>query len=211
MPAFLLGLFLLHFSLEKWGWRVTTYLACLLYLLGSVETYSSYLAESVFSTAFDHYRTLFYTSRNGLFYAPIFILTGHYLSRKLNQPLFQNRLSTKLLACLALLGLEGWIVYLHPGHDKNFFFSLVPFTAYLVAWTMTSDLFRHRKLQFLKGYANYYYFIHAIPLEACFLVLKDSSLSRTQQGWLTFAITLLVSHLIAHLLLKHRKRLAKTN
>ncbi len=59
MPAFLLGLVLVHYSLRKWGWRITACLACLLYLLGSVETYSSYLAESIFLTAFDSYKTFF--------------------------------------------------------------------------------------------------------------------------------------------------------
>ncbi|MFX3949938.1 hypothetical protein ACJBW9_10795, partial [Streptococcus suis] len=52
MPAFFLGLVLVHLSLEKWGWRITACLACLLYRLGSIETYSSYLAESIFLTAF---------------------------------------------------------------------------------------------------------------------------------------------------------------
>ncbi len=89
--------------LEKWGWRITVCLACLLYLLGSVETYSSYLAESIFLTAFDSYKPSFHQPH--LFYAPIFVLTGFYLADKLNHPIFQYR-QNKLLVCTALLLLK---------------------------------------------------------------------------------------------------------
>lgn len=196
MPAFLLGLVLVHFSLEKWSWRVTVSLACLLYLLGSVETYSSYLAESICLTAFDSYKTFFFTSRNGLFYAPIFVLTGTYLADKLNQPIFQHRQKTKLLVSTVILLCEATIIYLNQGYDKNFIFSLIPFTAYLVAWSMTTDLFRQKKLQFLKEYASYYYFIHVIPVEISFFFLENSTLTRTQRGWLVFFITIAVCQLL---------------
>ncbi|MFM0877221.1 hypothetical protein [Streptococcus suis] len=207
MPAFLLGLVLVHFSLEKWGWRITACLACLLYLLGSVETYSSYLAESIFLTAFDSYKTFFFTSRNGLFYAPIFVLTGFYLADKLNQPIFQHRQKTKLLVGIALLAFEATIIYLNQGYDKNFLFSLIPFTAYLVAWTLTTDLFREKKFQFLKEYASYYYFIHVIPVEISFFFLETSSLTKIQQGWLVFLITIITCQLLSWLIIKHKRTL----
>lgn len=196
MPAFFLGLILVHFSLEKWGWRFTVCLACLLYLLGSVETYSSYLAESTLLTAFNNYKTFFFTSRNGLFYAPIFILTGIYLADRYNHSIFQHRQKTKLLVCIALLTFEATIIYLNQGYDKNFLVSLIPFTAYLVAWTLTTDLFRQKKFQFLKEYASYYYFIHVIPVEVSFFFLETSSLTRTQRGWLVFCITIAVCQLL---------------
>lgn len=197
MPAFFLGLVLVHFSLEKWGWRITVCLACLLYLLGSVETYSTYLAESIFLTAFDSYKTFFFTSRNGLFYTPIFVLTGFYLADKLNQPIFQYRQKTKLLVCIALLTVEATIIYLNQGYDKNFLFSLIPFTAYLVAWNLTTDLFRQKKFQFLKEYASYYYFIHVIPVEISFFFLETSALTKIQKGWLVFFITIITCQLLS--------------
>ncbi len=123
MPAFFLGLILVHLSLEKWGWRITACLACLLYLLGSVETYSAYLAESIFLTAFDNYKTFFFTSRNGLFYAPIFVLIGFYLANKLNHPIFQHRQKTKLLVSTVILICEATIIYLNQGYDKKKLFS----------------------------------------------------------------------------------------
>ncbi|WP_371130339.1 acyltransferase family protein [Streptococcus suis] len=206
MPAFLLGLVLVHYSLRKWGWRITVCLACLLYLLGSVETYSSYLAESIFLTAFDSYKTFFFTSRNGLFYAPIFVLTGFYLADKLNHPIFQYRQKTKLLVSTVILICEATIIYLNQGYDKNFIFSLIPFTAYLVAWTLTTDLFRQKKFQFLKKYASYYYFIHVIPVEVSFFFLETSSLTKIQQGWLVFLITIITCQLLSWLIIGYKKR-----
>ncbi|HEM4051542.1 TPA: acyltransferase family protein [Streptococcus suis] len=196
MPAFILGLVLIHLSLEKWGWRITVSLACLLYLLGSVETYSSYLAESALLTAFNNYKTFFFTSRNGLFYAPIFVLTGIYLADRYNHSIFQHRQKTKLLVSTVILLCEATIIYHNQGYDKNFLFSLIPFTAYLVAWTLTTNLFRQTKFQFLKEYASYYYFIHVIPVEICFFFLENSSLTRTQQGWLVFLITVVVCQVL---------------
>ena len=205
MPAFLLGLIIIHYSLKKWGWHITVSFTCLLYLLGSVETYSSYLAESVFLTAFDSYKTFFFTTRNGLFYAPIFILTGFYLADRLNHPIFQYRQKTKLLVCITVLTFEATIIYLNQGYDKNFLFSLIPFTAYLVAWTLTTDIFRQKKFQFLKEYASYYYFIHVIPVEISFFFLENSSLTKIQQGWLVFLISIVTCQLLSWLIIRYKK------
>lgn len=210
MPAFLTGLLLVHFSLKKWGWRITTCLASTLYLLGTIETYSSYLSETPLLYAYNHYKTIFFTSRNGLFYAPIFVLTGFFLSHKLNQPIFQHQLKPKLLFFLVCFGIEGHFIFLNQGYDKNFFFSLVPFIAYFVAWVLTTDIFYSQKFHYLKSYASYYYFIHVIPLELSFFLLKSSHLTISQQGWIVFFITVASSHTFAYLFIKYSKKPCKS-
>lgn len=147
MPAFLLGLVLVHYSLRKWGWRITVCLACLLYLLGSVETYSSYLAESIFLTAFDSYKPSFSPAAMASSthrFCPDRLLS----SRQTQSPHFPIPTKTKLLVSTVILICEATIIYLNQGYDKNFIFSLIPFTAYLVAWTLTTDLFRQKNSNF---------------------------------------------------------------
>lgn len=111
-----------------------------------------------------------------------------------------------LLVCSALLAFEATVIYLNQGYDKNFLFSLIPFTAYLVAWTLTTDLFREKKFQFLKEYASYYYFIHVIPVEISFFFLETSSLTKIQQGWLVFLITIITCQLLSWLIIGYKKR-----
>ncbi|MFM0773841.1 hypothetical protein P7J36_11245, partial [Streptococcus suis] len=111
-----------------------------------------------------------------------------------------------LLVCTALLAFEATIIYLNQGYDKNFLFSLIPFTAYLVAWTLTTDLFRKKKFQFLKEYASYYYFIHVIPVEISFFFLETSSLTKIQQGWLVFFITIITCQLLSWLIINTQRK-----
>ncbi|WNO77726.1 hypothetical protein RMQ61_07445 [Streptococcus suis] len=163
-----------------------------------------FIQKSIFSRMVVPYFMVtasFFLRRNGLFYAPIFVLTGFYLADKLNQPIFQHRQKTKLLVCIALLTFEATIIYLNQGYDKNFLFSLIPFTAYLVAWTLTIDLFRQKKFQFLKEYASYHYFIHVIPVEVSFFFLENYSLTIIQQGWLVFFITIITCQLLSWLII----------
>ncbi|MFX3741715.1 hypothetical protein ACJBSU_10575, partial [Streptococcus suis] len=75
--------------------------------------------------------------------------------------------------------------------------SLIPFTAYLVAWTITTDLFRQKKLQFLKEYASYYYFIHVITVEISFFFLENHYLTIIQKGWLVFYITIITCQMLS--------------
>lgn len=206
IPAFLTGLFLVNVSLKKLGFFWTSCLALLLYLLGCSETYSAFLMKTSVGTVFTSYMDIFFTTRNGLFYTPVFILIGYALCDHYYSPFFQKRIGLKLLGSFILLSLEGWLIFHHQGIDKNFFLGLIPFTAFLVAFSLSSNLFKTRNLGTLKYYANYYYFLHLIPVEICLFLLKESSLDPALKGQLTFLISLLTCHLLAYFLIKHQKK-----
>ncbi len=80
IPAFLLGLLLVHFLYRKLGPKKTFVLLLVLYVLGAIETYHVYLAPSLLTDWNDAYAKLFFTSRNGFFYTPIFIYLGYFLA-----------------------------------------------------------------------------------------------------------------------------------
>ena len=91
IPAFLLGLLLVHFLYRKLGPKKTFALLLILYALGAIETYHAYLSPSLLTDWYDAYAKLFFTSRNGLFYTPIFIYLGYFLADYGQIALFQKK------------------------------------------------------------------------------------------------------------------------
>ena len=53
IPAFLLGLLLVHYFYRKWGARKTGIFLLLLYVMGSIETYYAYFSNSWLTQSFD--------------------------------------------------------------------------------------------------------------------------------------------------------------
>ena len=131
IPAFLLGLLLVHFLYRKLGPKKTFALLLILYALGAIETYHAYLTPSLLTDWYDAYAKLFFTSRNGLFYTPIFIYLGYFLADYGQIALFQEKHWLSLLLASLFLAGEGVLVYIRQGLDKNFFFALILFTFFL--------------------------------------------------------------------------------
>ena len=103
----------------------------ILYTLGAIETYHAYLAPSLLTDWYDAYAKLFFTSRNGLFYTPIFIYLGYFLADYGQIALLQKKRWLSLLLASLFLAGEGVLVYMRQGLNKNFFFALIPFTLFL--------------------------------------------------------------------------------
>lgn len=80
IPAFLLGLMLVHFLYRKLGSKKTFALLLILYALGAIETYHAYLAPNLLTDWYDAYAKIFFISRNGLFSTPGFIYLGYFLA-----------------------------------------------------------------------------------------------------------------------------------
>ncbi len=115
------------------GYRRQFLLAISLYVIGCLETYSSYLSGPLL-VCYQSYRTLFFTTRNGLFYGFLFLLCGVCLREHQKHPFFTKHLGRKLAVSLCLLGIEGRLVYLNQGDDKNFMLFFVPTTLFFLAW-----------------------------------------------------------------------------
>lgn len=96
-----------------------------LFTLGTLETYSAFFQQFSWFSLYERYESFFYTTRNGLFFTPIFLLLSyliyHYPEKIKN---FYHSLKTKM-ALGALVLLESSLIYTHPGKDKNFFFFLL--------------------------------------------------------------------------------------
>lgn len=142
IPAFLLGLLLVHYVYRKWGVRKTGIFLLLLYVVGSIETYYAYFSHSWLTQSFDAYAKVFFTTRNGIFYTPIFIYLGYLLYDYRQPSIFRKDYGKKLFLSGLLLLLDGWIVFIHQGIDKNFFLALPLFALFLVNWILRTRIER---------------------------------------------------------------------
>ena len=204
IPAFLLGLLLVHFLYRKLGPKKTFVLLLVLYALGAIETYHAYLSPSLLTDWYDAYAKLFFTSRNGLFYTPIFIYLGYFLADYGQIALFQKkRWLSLLLASLFLVG-EGVLVYIRQGLDKNFFFALIPFTLFLFNWLLKTQWKRKKNWRHLKDLSILYFFLHPIFIELSFFLLKSQQLTKWENGRWAFLLTIILTHLTSELVIRWR-------
>lgn len=186
--------------------KKTGILVCLLYSWGMLETYSAYLGQTPVFYWYQAYAHLFFTARNGLFYTPIFIYAGYYLSECYETKMFSSRPLFKLTLTFVLLCLEGVLVHANQGIDKNFMLMMPLFSIFLFnAYTRVSWL-RQYNLQRFKIYSVYYYFLHPIFIELALFFLKNSSMSYHDRGKLLFLSALVGSHLTTELILRYRKK-----
>lgn len=209
IPAYLLGLFLVQISLKKLGSRWTWIGAGFLYLLGSVETYSAYLQGTAILETYEVYATIFFTTRNGLFYTPIFILCGYFLYEQYAHPVLTRAVYQKLLLSSLLLGVEGYLIFQHQGKDKNFFLALIPFSLFFFNAIAKSNWFRQKDWFYLKRLSFYYYFLHPIFIELTSMLLLTYGLMPHEKGRIVFASSLLGTHLVSALLIHYQDRKRK--
>lgn len=165
IPALLFGLWFLEYLHKKMSYWLLGMLTFLLYILGSFETYSKYLEGSVLASVYTTYKGIFITTRNGLFYALIFLLLGFLLSEFKERKFFTQYLGIKIIGSSLLLMLEGWFVFQQPGDDKNFLFMLIPVSLFIVTWAQQSLHLTNRNWYILRVSSKYMYFLHPFLLE----------------------------------------------
>ena len=202
IPAFLLGLWIVHHLYKKLGPKWAILVSLLLYLLGSIETYYTYFANTWPTRLYDVYARIFFSTRNGLFYAPIFILFGYLLYDYWNSDFFKKDVGKKILLASILLALDGWLVFVNQGIDKNFFLALLPFSLFLVNGVLRTRIGRKWNLYHLKELSVLYFFLHPIFIEISFYLLKETNFSKWHKGQIVFVLTIVLTHLTSEIILK---------
>ncbi|MGT2826751.1 acyltransferase family protein [Streptococcus himalayensis] len=202
IPAFLLGVWLVSQLLKFIGKIKTGILLFLLYLFGSIETYSAYLGHTPFFTAYQAYARILITSRNGIFYAPIFIFLGYLLYDFYQTNLFKNSYVWKVIACFALLCVEYILVFLRQGLDKNFFLGLPLFILFLFNAISRTSVFAKKDFSTLRKLSTLYFFIHPIFIEWTLFALRERSMSPAEKGSYLFFSSLICTHLVSTFMLK---------
>lgn len=209
MPAFLVGLFISNKLLRFLSLKKALIIAFVLYLIGCIETYFTYFQQTFIGDIYTSYRTFFFTTRNGLFYMPVFILLGFLLYDLRNTAFFKVKLKRKLVFSFGLMIFEGIFIFSSQGIDKNFLIALIPFSVFLFNWAIRTRAFEDKNWSYLKKLSGLYFFIHPIFLE----LIRPFSLGAGEQigiheGWVKFIFTIICTHLLAVTILFFQKKYA---
>lgn len=167
IPALIFSLVMIVYLSKKISYKWLLLIASFFYLIGASETYASYLSPML-SNVLSSYISIFYTTRNGLFYGLIFVLLGFIcVKRDEKQPFRYNGLAA--VFCFSLIAIEAINLYHATRYDFNFLFMLVPFTYFLFQYALHTDLKLH--LKGLRDLGGYYYFVHAMVIEFIPMIL----------------------------------------
>ncbi|WP_181907422.1 acyltransferase family protein [Cohnella lupini] len=139
LPALLIGISLTSYLYRKVSLDSLLAISGMLYIVGLLgDSYYGFIASSPgISDIYDSMFTVFDYTRNGLFYAPIYIALGAFAARRkqrVRSPLANACLFFGSLVCL--LG-EGMLLHSTdmPRHDSMYVFAL-PATYYLFQWAL---------------------------------------------------------------------------
>lgn len=198
IPAAIFGIICVQWLLKKSGYIILFGFATLMYGFGSLETYYAYIENEQLKAFFDQYLSLFITTRNGLFFAFIFVGLGFFLWDYREKIACSQKYLGLLVAFTGILLVsEGIIVYSNLGIDKNFMWMLVPFTSCLFCWSLFVKVEEKIDVKRLRDLGKYYFFIH--PL--CILWTADlvNSYDFFANSWLQLIVTLIATHLLSSL------------
>lgn len=201
IPAFLTGTYLVNSVLKKASLRYTIFFFFILFTFGSIETYSAFLENTKLLSLYSSYASIFFTSRNGLFFTPIFVCVGYLLYDYSERFIFTQHYFIKLLVAFLFLCLEGLIIFPNQGFDKNFLFTLIPFSMFLFNWAIRTELFRDKSFYKLKQLSTLYFFIPPIFIELISIPTIVVLFMATHFGWIKFIFTLISTHLLSLIIL----------
>lgn len=206
IPAFILGTCLIIYLNKYITFKWLLLFSLLLYLLGTIETYSAYLSGTKLLHYFNLYKQVFFTSRNGIFYAPIFICFGILLYDYRENKLFYQLPLIKLLISIVLWSIEGYYIFLNQGYDKNFFIGLLPVSLFLFNWILRTNLNRTKNWYLLKKLSVYFFYLHPIFIEIGFFYFNRYQLQYWQTGIFVFLFTLCGTFVSSMLIIKLRQK-----
>jgi hypothetical protein len=200
-PALFLGLLLVRKLLYNYRYPVVFGICTFLFLLGATETYTGYLHGTWIDDVYRLYQQFFITTRNGLFYTPIFLLIGFFLADldTLDCPCLKKNTKVKLGIGLLFLGIESLIVSVNEGTDKNFLFSLIPVSFFLMFILLYSEKFQGQDFAYLRKTAQHLFFLHPIFLEGSKWVSNKIN-GQELEGFPLFFITLVLTTLASRVL-----------
>ena len=164
-PAMIFALFFVSGLIMKIGYKGTLLISSVLFMIGSIETYSSFVNSQLLENLMKHYFSLFFTTRNGLFFSPIFVLIGFFLAD--NQRLlarWRPHFKIGLLIAVCLGVIEGILVYQNQGIDKNFMYFTILLNLCYFGLLVTSESNWHG-LDRLKSYSQGIFLLHMIPIQ----------------------------------------------
>lgn len=167
VPALMLGIILLYMALISEKIKLYFSISVLLYFIGLIgDSYFGVIKEhTVLMEIFNLYFRLFVTTRNGIFFAFIFIMLGAMIFLEKRKISKKWSLTLSIITFILLVVEANVLEMFSIPKDHNLYIMLVPFCYYFFKHLITSDIRINEELSYeLRVYSMGIYFIHGIFL-----------------------------------------------
>lgn len=153
--ALLIGMYVTVYISKKKSFKFTIFVLGLLYIVGCLG--NTYLHIFNLENILKTYLSIFLTTRNGLFFSPIFIFIGMLISKYEHQIGEKNKYIAVCIVCLIVYFLEVSLVQLNPlkNDDCSMYFTLPLVTTFICIIVLKNDI----KLKYSKEMRNLSTFI----------------------------------------------------
>lgn len=206
-PALILGIWLSYYLIKHYSDKKTTIIILLLYLVGLLGD-SYYGLITNFNVLKNIYNGIFQIStytRNGLFYAPIFICLGYFISkRKNNLTMKQNILF--LFIFLFVMEIEGYLLHIlkFQRHDSMYLF-LIPTMFFLFQIILKGQV---KQNKIIRNIATVIYIIHPMMIIVVRGISKVFHLEKylIDNNFIQYIAVILLSILFSLIYVKGKRR-----
>lgn len=212
-PALILGVTLVYIMIKKMNQKTISIIVFLLYLFGLLgDSYYGFTKNIFFlKDLYNLIFKLFSYTRNGLFYAPIFIYIGYILNNKPNKLSYQKNIILIFISTISLL-IEGTLLYyLKIPKHTSMYLSLLPLSYLIFNLLINTKLTTNKKI---RNIATLLYILHPlfiVVIRFCFkLVNLEAPLANNMFNYLIVSISTIIFSIIIinlkELLLSKKKK-----
>lgn len=203
-PAVIIGIIILYLLIKKFDIKKSMLICVGLYIIGVLGDNYYGLAikipflEKFYSLIFD----LSTYTRNGIFFAPIFLLLGYLIKRGTRIDRYAGR---KFIVSIMFLLLEGTIVYLFQWQKHNALYFSLP----LCGWYLFLLLLKgeNRKTKILSDLSMYIYIIHVWVIAIIYKIFRNTEVGSLGKYFIVSIISLVLSVFIINIKNKRKKLL----
>lgn len=175
LPSLMFALVFAYFLQKHFTTKTSFTIAVLLYLIGLFgDTYSFLLPEKHY--VLDLYNSIFFTTRNGLFFGVIYILIGKYIGESRNT----HKLNSKVVAIHGVISFfVFWIEYYFLNIRFNVpivnisIFSLLAAPLLFIAflkWNNFLPIFPTKSQKMCRKFSTALFVVHPIAIHFCDLI-----------------------------------------
>lgn len=201
-PAVIIGMLIVYLLARKFGIRWCVFICLILYIIGVLgdNYYGLAIKIPFFKFFYEVIYMLFTNTRNGIFFAPIFLLLG-YLRK--TSPIIDRCIWKKLIISILILTFEGGMVYLFQWQKHNALYFSLP----LCGWYLFPLLFKCRKekTKILNDLSMYIYIIHVWIIVIIFKLFRNTEIGPLGKYIVISIISLVLSIFIIRIKNKGKK------
>ncbi len=203
-PAVIIGIVISYLLIKKFDIKKGMLICTGLYIIGVLG--DNYYGLAIKIPFLEEFYSLIYGlstyTRNGIFFAPIFLLLGYLIKRGRRS---DKNVGRKFIVSIMFLLLEGRIVYLFQWQKHNALYFALP----LCEWYLFLLLLKgeSRKTKILSDLSMYIYIIHAWIIVIIYKIFRNTGIGSLGKYFIVSIISLVVSIFIINIRNKRKKLL----